>query len=454
MMRVETNHKVNMRVSMEGAVDYFPDSYTNLINTVIEPGMPFELKHSDNFYINPQKYLNFLELYFDLIDTTTISEETAQDIEINVQLVPVCNDYFFILKDSINFQNNDTIKYFALWGESIENPNYMYDISSINTVTLDNDKVTLNKPNLFFDKANLDLSIEMMEYTDNNILSNMSLHFKVYLNDNTSFSDQTTVTNLNIGDIVHIFGFNLNSEYIVECYSESDNTNYYSSEIERFVIKTPTGTCNIPIVVRDNEQGHQTLTCGANCRPSYTYVTSYYPDGNTMHNILYQDGLNKSSGEPDEILSVHPYTNRACNIFMDDSTVEVCLAPYTIRYETELSGVFFAFSCISEDLSYASAEVIESENYPNNTMVPVGSLYYYYAGSSSQKQYELNYARGDAGSYSSEQQYNKNDTGQIKKGTSSYYYHTMNIGDKIEIMQKDYYSNYGHSQSITKKRQA
>jgi len=102
-----------------------------------------------------------------------------------------------------------------------------------------------------------------------------------------------------------------------------------------------------------------------------------------MHHITYQDGLNVAQGEPVEVLTVHPNTNRGCNVYMDNTEAIVCMAPYAIRYDTEQTGVFFAFSCIGDDLSYASSEVIESENYPDQSMCPVGNLYYYYAGRTS-----------------------------------------------------------------------
>jgi hypothetical protein len=69
---------------MIGAYNYFPDTYNNLIDTIIEKDIPFEMKHSDTFYINPYTYGDFVTFYFDLIDTTTVSPETAQNIEFNV----------------------------------------------------------------------------------------------------------------------------------------------------------------------------------------------------------------------------------------------------------------------------------------------------------------------------------------------------------------------------------
>ena len=99
------------------------------------------------------------------------------------------------------------------------------------------------------------------------------------------------------------------------------------------------------------------------------------------------------------------------------------------------------------------AVVIESENYPDQSMCPVGNLVYYDAGRSSQKQYEHNYARGN-GSYNASRQYRKNDGSQIDTGTYYYAQLTINIGETIEIKQEDTYSNYGHSWSIKKKRWA
>jgi hypothetical protein len=102
-----------------------------------------------------------------------------------------------------------------------------------------------------------------------------------------------------------------------------------------------------------------------------------------MHHVTYQDGLNTAQGEPNESLIAHPYTNRGCNVYMDSTEAHVCMSPYAIRYGSEQVGVFFAFSCIGTDLSYASSEIIETENYPNQAMCPVGNLYYYYAGRTS-----------------------------------------------------------------------
>lgn len=451
MLRVETNHKVNMRLSMKGAATYFPNNYTNLINTVINPNEPFELRNSDTFYINPEVYSNYAELYFDLIDTTTISAETAQDINFTVQISPVKDDRLFLLKSDIDLSTNDEIDYFCMEGSLTENPTYIYNLSSINSFTLNDNYIYANKPFISFSKSDLDLSIEITPITNSDVTSLFNLYFKIYQNDGTSTSDYTIINNLSIGDIVHIYGFNLNSEYIIESYINSDNTNILDSNIESFIFSTPSGICSTPVVIRDNEYGQQNITCLGNCKPAYTYVTSYYPDGNTMHNIYYQNGT--ASGEPNEQLVTHPYSNRGCNIFYDNSTVDVCIAPYTVRYSSELAGVFFAFSCISEDLTYASSEVIESENYPNQTMLPVGALYSNAPGSSSQKQYEHDYARG-TGNYYTYRQYRINNGTWINAGYNSYYYITMAIGYRLEIMQKDNYNNYNHSQSIKMKRQA
>lgn len=453
MLRVVTNHKVNMRLSMIGASTYFPNNYTNLINTTILPNEPFELKQSDNFYIIPYSYSNYAEFYFELLDTTTIDSNTAQDIEFNVQLTPIKDDRLYLVKSDINLNINDEIEYFSIEGGIYENTNYMYNISSINNFILNNNYIYANKPFIKFDKGYLDLSILITELTSNDETSLFNLYFKVYLNDNTSISDYTIINNLSIGDIVHVYNFDLNKEYIVEAYINSDNTNILNSEIEKFIFRTPSGVCSTPTVIRDQLTGHQTITCLGNCKPSYTYVTSYYPDGNTMHNIYYQDGLNSAYGEPNEQLVTHPYTNRPCNMFLDNTTVDICIAPYTIRYATELAGVFFAFSCISNDLSYASSEVIESENYPSQTMCPVGNLLYNYRGSSSWRQYEHDYARG-TGSHYTYRYYRINGGSQISGGTNSYYNITMNIGYEIEIKQTDSYNNFNNSQTIKRKRWA
>jgi hypothetical protein len=69
-------------MKMEGAMD-FPDRINNLIDVIINPGEPLELRQSEDFYVDPYVYY-FVKFYFELLDTTTIDLETAQDIEFNV----------------------------------------------------------------------------------------------------------------------------------------------------------------------------------------------------------------------------------------------------------------------------------------------------------------------------------------------------------------------------------
>lgn len=451
MLRIETNHKVNFKLEMNGATD-FPDRINNLIDTTINPGEPFELRQSEDFYINPATYY-FVTFQFELLDTTTIDLATAQDIEFNVQLTPIRDDRAYILKENLNFQHGDEIEFFSLQGRYNSLPYYMYNISDIDNFTLDN-VAKCNKPHIEFDKGSNDLTFEIPELSKSDITSTLSLNFKVYEVDSTAIPDYTTVNNLNVGDIVHVYGFELNTTYVTDSYIVPDNTNILQSNVYKVPFKTATGSCSIPIVVRDSIYGEQTVTCAGNCRPAYTYVTSYYADGNTMHHITYQDGLNTAQGEPNEILTVHPYNNRGYNVYLDSTEAVVCMRPYAIRYATEKAGVFFAFSCIGDDLSYGSPEVIESENYPTQTMLPPGSLLYYYAGRTTQKQYEHSYVRGEIGSYSSDRWYRINSGSQIRSGTASYAYLSISTGQTIEVYQRDYYGNHNNSQSIKKKRQA
>jgi len=55
MLRIETNHKVRFKLEMNGAED-FDDRINNLIDIVINPNEPFELRQSEDFYINPYTY--------------------------------------------------------------------------------------------------------------------------------------------------------------------------------------------------------------------------------------------------------------------------------------------------------------------------------------------------------------------------------------------------------------
>jgi len=121
-------------------------------------------------------------------------------------------------------------------------------------MTMD-DTIKCNDPYIKFDKGTNDLSILMTEFSSNDTTSNVSLNFRTYNIDATSIPDFTNVNDLNIGDIVHVYGYNLNETYIVESYIVPDNTNITQSEVYKISFKTATGVCSTPVVVRDDEYG-------------------------------------------------------------------------------------------------------------------------------------------------------------------------------------------------------
>jgi hypothetical protein len=69
---------------------------------------------------------------------------------------------------------------------------------------------------------------------------------------------------------------------------------------------------------------------------------------------------------------------------MADSTVNVCMNNYILTYSFHQTDAYFVFSCIGNDLSYSSSEVITSPiNYPNQCMNPIGTISSTSVGSSS-----------------------------------------------------------------------
>jgi hypothetical protein len=135
-----------------------------------------------------------------------------------------------------------------------ENPYYIYNISNLNKILLNNSP-KCNVPHVQFDKGSSDLSIMIPTTSSSDESEPLSLKFKIYSEDSTIVPDYTTVDDLNVDDIVHVYGFELDETYILESYITSDSTNISQSELKKESFKTATGVCSTPIVIRDSEYG-------------------------------------------------------------------------------------------------------------------------------------------------------------------------------------------------------
>jgi hypothetical protein len=194
-----------------------------------------------------------------------------------------------------------------LLGNNTNNPNYIYSLSNI-TSSIPG-IIKANEPIIKYDKYDNNIQVKIPEFTSD-ITSSVMLKFKVYKIDETSIPDYTTIENLNIKDYIYIYGFDYASTYAIESYIIPYDTTINQSSECKFLFTTPNGYCSTPIVVRDNEYGYWTISCASNCRPSYTYTSPSYTNGNTMRNVNYQNGSSSSYGEPIENVIQNPRTDR------------------------------------------------------------------------------------------------------------------------------------------------
>jgi len=116
-----------------------------------------------------------------------------------------------------------------------------------------------------------DIEFTMSKFVADTTNTLCDLNFRVYPKDSTTIPDYTTVQDLNIGDIIHVFGFDINTNYKVEYYVVPDDTSIAQTPVNSVYFKTVSGICNAPIVSRDDVSGVYTITCDSTCRPAYAF---------------------------------------------------------------------------------------------------------------------------------------------------------------------------------------
>lgn len=468
------------------------DSVLNLIRSramideIVLPGVPLEIKETKDQYMlamGDSAYNNPVSIFVEFLDTQNANFWDTTTATIVMQFGVVQDEYLRVLKIP-NFTGIYDENY---TGQSQTNQNA--EIDYINIINKDNERTDFwvgadietlicaspNKRKLEINWSNVptqpqlpfvewdntlnefgDLSFKIAPFTTDVTNSLCSFTFRLTKIDSTELpSDQTTITDLDIGDIVHVFGFEIANHYLVEYYTTPDDTLIGQSQVGKYSFRTVSGTCSIPIVVRDQTIGRWTITCSGTCYPAYRWRSDSKRDGNdSMHQLHYQEYYGIF---PEEII-YHPslalvgYDESAQKMYMqpNDQEVVVNMGGGIITGNTMASGARFEFACIGETKDYFSDIITESENYPSQTMVPPDI--YSNAGMSSWTLYERNYARG-TGTIDARREFRKNGaTIQTNGGTASSFSVAMAIGDVLEFRQHS--NNLVHSPSwiITQKR--
>lgn len=440
--------------------------YIVILDFIVEPGTPYQLRESSTLAMLFSPTVTN-HIYIQAVEDTSQSE-----INVAFQLSPCFNDYIYVKKDS-DFLNNqnivnsiDSIEYALLVADHPYTPKYYGGMSNIRTLTLDynNVNVIAQNPIATYDKVlNTygDIALTLSPFIGTPSTTYSTLHMRFYETSNSP-SDWTDISSLNVGDIVHVFGFGLNKSYYMEYYITPNDGSVSSTTIEKIKFKTAVGICSAPTVVQDLTNGTWRVTCGSTCRPAYRYVDSSYPNRtfSTIDNIT--DQYNYSSfnekvllnGDTDEYFNVYSASNDSTTYF----TNEVGLTAKRV-------GAQFEFMCIGSVLytlgntviTYYSPKVTIAENYPWASLVQ--PLLYVFTSTTSTKIYRNNYGRynengTNPGTPNACIWYRKNGSATwINGGTSYYITVSMNVGDTIEVKQTDLNGYYGQSWSVFGKRQ-